>query len=96
MSETVTFKFGRGDKVKHIMTEFEGFVIGQSHRFNGCVMYLLQPAKLDTNGALPASYAQLGEGEITLIQAKAVQPQIFEDAPNRPGSADDNRSVPRD
>jgi len=61
-----------GDKVKDIITEFEGIATARAEYLNGCVQYLLQPKYDKKNNKIPEP-EWIDEQQLKVINPKPKQ-----------------------
>jgi hypothetical protein len=69
------FQHQLGDKVKDLVTAFEGIIIARSEYLNGCIRYGVQCAKLTKEGK-PQETEWFDEKQLTFVKAKAVDVEV--------------------
>lgn len=77
---TMKFKFGLGDKVKHLLSPYVGSVIGVTRWLNGCTRYGVQSEEM--KDGRPVDPYWVDEQELELLEAK---PAAEKDSDKGPG-----------
>lgn len=66
------FKFSLGDKVRCIITGFEGVITGRAEYFNGCVTYCVKPP-ITKDGAMQDGQ-WIDQPQLKLVKGSAAAP----------------------
>jgi hypothetical protein len=69
------FQIQLGDKVKDLVTGYEGIVIARTEYLNGCLRYGIQRTKLTKEG-VPGAAEWIDEKQLVVVKAKAVKVEV--------------------
>jgi hypothetical protein len=61
-----------GDKVRDVVTGFEGIVIARTDWLNGCVRFVVQPDKIEKNGKQPEGVS-IDEQQLEVLEAGKIK-----------------------
>lgn len=77
------FKFKMRDRVKDIITGYEGVITVRTEYMNGCIQYCVKKTELDKNGKIQEGEF-FDEGELKVVKkTKAVEPSKRRGGPQR-------------
>ncbi|GAH03167.1 unnamed protein product [marine sediment metagenome] len=77
------FKFGMGDRVKDIISGFNGIVVTRIEYFNGCKRYSVLAKKLEAGKPIEE---WIDEAQLGLVQEAKAQKVVREKDPGGPGN----------